>query len=75
MGEWIEQADIIEQGAALLHPPKRVQRGRGEEHRKNDKIHHAGKVLELLDAGGYQHAQRAQHQPRQDQRRQHREIA
>ena len=75
MGKWIEQADIIEEGATFLHPPKRIKRRRGEEHREDDEIHHPGKVLKLLDAGGDQHAERAEHQARKDQRRQHREIA
>jgi hypothetical protein len=75
MGEWIEQADIVEHRAALLHPPQRIERGGGKEHRKDHKVHHAGEILELLDAGGDQHAERAEHQPGQDQRRQHREIA
>ena len=75
MGERVEQADIIKQRAALLHPPQRIKRGGGKEHREDHEVHHAGKIFQLLDAGGDQHAERAEHQSGQDQRRQHGEIA
>src|SRR5215470_2667977 len=48
MREWIAQADIVEHRAALQDTPERIERGRGEEHRENNKVHHAGKVFELL---------------------------
>ena len=75
IGERIEPADGVDDRARLLHQPQRVQRGRGEEHREDHEVHHAGEVLELADHRGQQHAERAEHHAGQRERGQHGEIA
>src|SRR5262245_11165415 len=56
MAEGIPGADVIEGQTRFLHPPQRIESGRGEEHREDHEIHDPGEVLELLDQRGQQEA-------------------
>src|SRR5271170_3465031 len=49
IGERIEPANGRKPRASLLYAPQRVEGGGSKKHRENDKVHHAGEILELLD--------------------------
>ena len=75
MGEGVELADPIQGFGRFAHLPKGVQGGGGEEHREDHEVHHAGEVLQLPDLRGDEQADRAQHHPRDNERRQSGEEA
>ena len=72
VGERVGGADVVQEHARVPHPPQRIERRRGEEHREDHEVHHPGEVLELPDRRRDQQPDRAEHDPGEDQRRQHR---